>query len=91
MRHINIMIDMDENTKRVFRFIWDALHDRHLSPTLREIGDGCFIAHTTVSNHLARLEGMGWIERDFNKPRSIRLGPNAPKTLPPDFGIEAEG
>jgi SOS-response transcriptional repressor LexA len=72
------MTEIDPNTLEVYRFIRDYLEEEKRSPSIREIGDGCFVGHTTILTHLARLEGMGWIEREMNMARSIRLGEYAP-------------
>ncbi len=72
------MTDIDPTTRTIYEFIRDYLKTERRSPAQREIGDGCYIAHTSVLTHLARLEGMGWIEREPNIARSIRLGPLAP-------------
>lgn len=73
-----VVPQMDPLTLAVFRFIATYLHERSNSPTLREIGDACYISHTTVLRHLDRLEAYGWIEREPLRPRSIGLGPGAP-------------
>lgn len=71
--------ELDARTQAIFAFIREHIARHGYPPTLREIGDGCFIAHTTVLRHLDWLEGKGWITRQLNIPRSITLGPNAPK------------
>lgn len=64
---------------QIFEYIRDYLHDHEqLSPTYREIADGCFMATSTMAQHLAHLEAREWIIREYNIPRSIRLGKNAP-------------
>lgn len=65
-------------TLEVYRFIRDFLREHHYSPTLREIGDGCYASHTTIITHLARLEAKGWIVREIGIARSITLGERAP-------------
>lgn len=65
-------------TRRVYEFIRDYIREQRRPPTLREIGEGVFMAHTSALRHLAHLEGLGWIEREYNQPRSIRLGEQAP-------------
>ncbi len=72
------MTTLDPITRQIYEFIRDYLKTERRSPTQREIGEGCHVAHTSTLTHLARLEGMGWIEREHNMPRSIRLGPLAP-------------
>jgi len=79
------MTTLDPITRTVYEFIRDYLRDKRISPTQREIGEGCHIAHTSTLTHLARLEGMAWIERDHNVPRSIRLG-----ELAPDYDPETD-
>jgi SOS-response transcriptional repressor LexA len=73
------MHEVDERTQAVFDFIRHSLEIDHISPTLREIGRACFLTHTAVLPHLARLEAWGWIVRDMGKARSIRLGEFAPE------------
>jgi len=66
-------------TLTVFRFIREyRKKNKGLSPSQREIAKGTFIATTTMLNHLSKLEAYGWITREFNIPRSIRIGDNAP-------------
>ena len=68
-------------TRSVYDAIIYFLEQDGQRPSLRQIADRCFVSHTTIIPHLARLEGMGWIERDIGQPRSIRLGPKAPHTF----------
>lgn len=76
------MTDIAPTTHTIYEFIRDYLKAERRSPAQREIAEGCYLAHTTVLTHLARLEGMGWIEREPNIARSIRLGPLAPDYEP---------
>ncbi|MAU09963.1 MAG: hypothetical protein CL607_09100 [Anaerolineaceae bacterium] len=69
---------MQPITRKVYIFVRDYIHDNRRSPTLREIGNACYISHTSVIRHLDKLEGMGWLEREPNMPRSMRLGDLAP-------------
>lgn len=68
-------------TQKIYTFIRDYIHQHKRSPTLREVGDGCFISHTSVLRHLDKLEGMGWLEREPYMPRSLRLGEYAPDNV----------
>lgn len=69
----------DKFKVQIFEFIRDYLREHEqLSPTQREIADACFMAPSTMALHLAHLEAREWIIRDYNIPRSIRLGKNAP-------------
>lgn len=72
-------------TQAVYDFICDYLRRKQMSPTIREIGQGVYLGHTTVWGHLSKLEGMGWIVREPGIPRSIRLG-----ELAPDYQAPAE-
>lgn len=64
----------NENLDRVYTFICEFISDNEgLSPTLREIADGCFITRSNVTRYLDKLEGQGRIRREPGLPRSIRL------------------
>lgn len=77
------MTEIDTLTQGVYDFIVGFIRDSGYSPTLREIGTGCHMAHTTVYNHLGKLEGKDWVVREYNVPRSIRLGEHAPDYIAP--------
>lgn len=74
--------EFDSDTLRVYEYVRDYLRLNRLSPTLREIADHCYLAHSTASFKLSKLEAKGWIMRELNMPRSIRLGEQAPDYLP---------
>lgn len=63
----------NETTLIVFDYIKDFIANRQIAPTIREIGEGCFLGHTSVYRHLDKLEGWGWIEREPGQARSIRI------------------
>jgi repressor LexA len=77
------MSEIEALTRAIYDFIVGYLRKKGYSPTLREIGRGCHMAHTTVYSHLGILEGKDWIVREYNVPRSIRLGKLAPDYIPP--------
>jgi repressor LexA len=58
---------------RVWRFVASYLEREGFPPTLREIGDGCFISHTAAQLHLVKLEERGVLELRANTPRGIKL------------------
>ena len=64
----------DSSTKAVYEFIqhYTAAHHGY-APSIREIGQGAYLAPSTVIRHLDRLEAWGLIEREAKLPRSIRL------------------
>lgn len=74
--------EFDADTMRVYEYTRDYLRINRLSPSLREIADNCYLALSTVSFKIARLEAKGWIVRELNLPRSLRLGENAPDYIP---------
>ena len=64
----------DDTIERVYRFISDYLQQhRGLSPSQREIAEGCFINVAYVSRYLDVLEARGRLERERGRARSIRL------------------
>lgn len=68
----------DQHRERMLQTVYDfiaAFIDEHngLSPTLREIADGCYLSRTAIMRYIDLLEARGYILRDFNIPRSIRL------------------
>ena len=65
-------------TRAVYEFVRDYIQLKRIPPTIREIGEGVYLGHSTVWAHLNKLEGMGWLERDMGIPRSLRLGEYAP-------------
>jgi len=69
---------LDPQTLRVFRFVRDYSREHGIPPSQREIADATFLAATTMVIHLTRLEMRGWLYRDYNIPRSIRVGEYAP-------------
>jgi DNA-binding MarR family transcriptional regulator len=73
------MKKLNPTTYRVYVFIRDYIaKNESLSPTLREIAEGCHMGHTSILPHLAKLEAMEWIIREIGRARTIRLGSRAP-------------
>jgi repressor LexA len=61
-------------TKRVLRAIRDYVEHKEYPPTIRELQADCGLASTsTVDHHLTILDAGGWIERDRNVSRGLRL------------------
>lgn len=69
----------DVTTLTVYRTIYKYIREEGFSPSHEEMAQGSFISKTTLVTHLVRLEAHGWIVREFNIPRSVRLGEFAPK------------
>lgn len=68
----------NHETRRIYEFIRDYWQAHGHAPSLREIGEGCYMAHTSILPHLAQLEAREWIVREIGLARSIRLGRLAP-------------
>jgi SOS-response transcriptional repressor LexA len=62
-----------ETTEAVFAFIQQYIMDEGMAPSQREIAKACYLAPSAVLRHLDRLEAWGWIIRQPNKARSIRI------------------
>jgi repressor LexA len=62
-----------ESTEAVYQFLKDFIRNHNFPPTVREIGEGCYLSRSTVTRHLDRLEAMGRIERQPGKARGITL------------------
>jgi SOS-response transcriptional repressor LexA len=63
-----------ETTLEIFAFIRDYMALHLWAPTLREIADGCGLAHpSSVVRHLEHLEAWGLITREPGLARSIAL------------------
>ena len=69
---------LDPQTLRVFRFVRDYAREHGIPPSHREIASATFLAVTTMVIHLTRLEMRGWLHREYNIPRSVRVGELAP-------------
>ncbi|MBC7815098.1 MAG: hypothetical protein H7175_28330 [Burkholderiales bacterium] len=63
--------DTQELTEEVYRFICQYHKQHRISPTLREIGDGCSLSVPSVIRHLDILETESRITREPGIPRSI--------------------
>ncbi len=62
---------------KVYQFIKQYTEYVGVSPTLREIADGCHLSLGSVLAAVTLLEARGWIEREEGEHRSIRLPSHA--------------
>ncbi|MBW6411834.1 winged helix DNA-binding protein [Clostridium weizhouense] len=63
--------------KEIFNIIRDFIEKEKISPTVREICEISGLTSTsTVYGYIKRLEEKGYIYKDTNKPRSIRISEN---------------
>jgi repressor LexA len=60
-------------TRKVYVFIKDYIKKHTYPPTLREIGEGCYLATSSVTRHLHKLELEGRITREEGRSRGITL------------------
>lgn len=63
----------EEISEEVYQFIRRYIAEHEFAPTIREISEGCYMSATNVIRYLDRLAARGRLNREPNKPRSIRL------------------
>jgi len=60
--------------EELLRFIRHYIREHGYPPNLREMAEGCGMSSTSVvTHHLKMLEREGYIERDSNLARAIKL------------------
>jgi repressor LexA len=65
---------LSRRQEKMLQFIREFVHDHRFPPTIREIGEDVGISSTSVVNYnLNALEKKGFIERDRNVSRGLRL------------------
>ncbi len=65
---------LSERQKKILRYIEHTYSDTGYPPTIREIGEAVGIGSTSVVNYnLNKLEQAGYIERERNVSRGLRL------------------
>ena len=72
---LDILFDtLSDRQKAILDFIEKSINAQGFPPTIREIGEACGIASTSVVNYnLNKLREGGWLERTAEKSRGIRL------------------
>jgi repressor LexA len=78
--------------QKVLSFIEDQIEAQGFAPTIREIGRHLGIASTNgVNDHLKALERKGYIERQDQKSRTLRvLRPTRPLSAKPKLGASVD-
>ena len=77
------MDNINKTQRAVFEYIKEVISDRGVAPSVREIGNAVGLRSTsTVQYNLNALEKAGYIERDPNLKRTIRLAGAGLKTVP---------
>lgn len=67
-------LKLGNSTLSVLVFIHDFINVNGFSPTIREICTGTGLKSTSsVSSHIEKLNDNGFLVKDFDKPRSIRV------------------
>jgi len=62
-----------DTTQAVYLFVKNYIENHKYPPSLREIGEGCFLSVAGVLRHLDHLEGEGKLYREPGRARSITL------------------
>jgi len=77
------MNTINKTQKKVLEYIKTVIGERGYAPSVREIGEAVGLRSTsTVQYNLNALEDAGYIERDPNLKRTIRLAGSGLKTTP---------
>lgn len=70
---------LNNRQKQILAYIKDTLRIKGYPPSVREIGEAVGLSSSsTVHGHLAKLETLGFIRRDQDKPRAIEILDEAP-------------
>lgn len=65
---------LTDRQERILRFISEQTRDRGLPPSVREIGKAVGLTSpSTVHTHLKNLQKLGYLERDPDRTRAIRV------------------
>lgn len=62
----------EQTAQHVYDMIDDYYRRHGISPTTRQLAAACGFSRAGLDRYLDLLEARGYIERDFNTPRSIR-------------------
>lgn len=77
------MDNINKTQEAVLNYIRDVISQRGIAPSVREIGEAVGLRSTsTVQYNLNALEKAGYIERDANLKRTIRLAGGSVKATP---------
>jgi len=70
---------LNNRQKQILAYIKDTLRLKGYPPSVREIGEAVGLSSSsTVHSHLSKLEELGFIRRDPDKPRAIEILDEAP-------------
>jgi repressor LexA len=66
--------NLSQRQQNILQYIWDYWRDSGRPPTIREIGRAANISSTSVVNYnLNKLEEMGFLEREAEVSRGLKL------------------
>jgi DNA-binding MarR family transcriptional regulator len=71
---------LEATTVAVYRFIETYWRENQFAPSQREIALACYLSPAGVLPHLDKLEQAGYISRELNKPRTVRIRKPLPQT-----------
>lgn len=72
---------MNGTQVKIYKYILDCVYNKGCPPSMHEIGKEIGITSTgTISNHLKKIEELGYIRRDPNKARTIEILPYKEET-----------
>ncbi len=67
-------MSISQQQQKIWHFIHQFMQENHFPPTIREIARGAGLSSTSVASyHLGILEEKGFIKRDRNRSRGLRL------------------
>ncbi len=70
---------LTERQRAVFDYLEVSIRDRGFAPSFEDIARHFgFRSLASVHEHLQHLARKGWIARDFNKARALRILPESP-------------
>lgn len=87
------MEQLSTNQKRIFDYIKNCIDERGIAPSVREIGSALgFKSTSSVQYHLDALDAKGYILRDANMKRTIRIANSSTRaSLVPLVGTVTAG
>lgn len=85
-----MLVELTDRQRQVLDFIRESIDQRGVPPTVREImARFGFTSLNSVACHFRYLEKKGYIKRDRNSARAIRLTPAAKRAGIPLVTLEA--
>lgn len=67
------MANRHQTTEAIYKFLAHYCDENGYPPTQQEIAEACYLAQSSISRHLDKLEKWGWLIRKEGSARGIRL------------------